>query len=99
MGEDSHENTGSVWAFLWIIFFFKMATVVTMLYFLRERDSNLIIGATTWYWFPLFAILFAAPVTYHFRVRKARRRRAELLRQEFMVDHPDDVPALNRAAD
>ncbi len=99
MGEQQHDESGAIWAFLWILFAFKMATVVAVLYFTRERNSNLILSATTWYWFPLFAVLFAAPVTYHFRVRKVRRKRAELLRQEFMVDHRDDVPVLNRAAD
>lgn len=83
--EPDHDGGAAVWAFLWVLFAFKMATVALIFWQLRTWESNLVLGATTWYWFPVAGALAAAPVAYHLRVRRVRRRRAALLRAEWMV--------------
>lgn len=91
----SGENDDSVpvWAFIWTLFGFKMATVVLMLYHMRAWESDLLIAATTWYWFPMLAVLLAAPIAFRYRLRKARTRRQELMRAEWMVTGDDDRAA------
>ncbi len=80
-----------VWTFIWTLFGFKMATVVLMLYHMRAWESDLLIAATTWYWFPVLGFLLAAPIAFHVRLRKARARRQALMRAEWMVAGDDDV--------
>jgi hypothetical protein len=80
------DEKASIWAFVWTLFAFKLITVALMLYHLRSWESNAVIFATTWYWFPLLGVLGAAPLALRYRLRKARARREELLRSEWMVE-------------
>lgn len=85
------DDSAQVWVFVWTLFGFKMATVALMLYHIRAWESDLVIAATTWYWFPMLAVLLAAPIAFRYRLRKARARRRELMRAEWMVAGEDET--------
>lgn len=91
-----HDDRATIWAFVWTLFAFKMATVVLMLYHMRAWESDLVIAATTWYWFPALAGLLAAPIAFHLRLRKMRARRRELMRAEWMVNGDDELAVSRR---
>jgi hypothetical protein len=87
-------DAGAVWAFLWTLFIFKMATVVLIFWEMRTWASGLLLSVTTWYWFPLLAVMGAAPIIFRRRLMKQRARRRELLRSEWMIGPDDDDRAL-----
>ena len=89
--EPDDDSGASAWAFIWVLFAFKLATVGLIFWQLKSFDTGVILGATTWYWFPVMGAMVAAPIALHLRLRKARARRAELLRSEWMV--PDETAA------
>lgn len=90
--DEAVDGTASVWAFLWTLLVFKLATVAAILWYDRSWASGLILSATTWYWLPLLVLLVAAPMVYHYRVRRVRARRHELIRSEWMLDAAADGP-------
>ncbi len=83
--EPAQDAGAAVWAFLWTLFAFKLATVGLIFWQLSTFETGVILGATTWYWFPVMGVMAAAPIAFQIRLRKARARRAELLRSEWMV--------------
>lgn len=82
---DSENDTAAVWAFLLVLFFFKLATVVLIFWHLHTFESGLLLGATMWYWFPPLVLLGAGPLIFYYRLRKVRARRDALQRSEWMV--------------
>lgn len=90
------DERASIRAFLWTLFAFKMITVALMLYHLRSAASDAVILATTWYWLPLLGVLGAAPIAFRYRLRKARARREQLLRSEWMVGEGEPVGTWTR---
>lgn len=89
--DDEDEGNGSAWGFLWVLFAFKIVTVGLIFWHLRTVQSGIIIGATIWYWFPLFGILLAGPLLFRYRLRRVRARREELRRAEWMLTADQDV--------
>ena len=89
-GEDQ-EGSAAVWAFLLVLFFFKLATVVLIFWHLRTWESGVFLGATMWYLFPPLILLGAGPVMFYYRLRKVRGRRDALRRSEWMVGDDQDV--------
>ena len=87
------ESTAAVWAFLLILFFFKLATVALIFWHMRTWESGVILGATLWYWFPPLLLLGAGPALFYYRLRKVRARREALRRAEWMVSDEHDLPA------
>jgi hypothetical protein len=84
-GEDP-DSVVTVWAFLLILFFFKLATVVLIFWHMQTWESGVILGATFWYWIPPLAVLGAGPVIFYYRLRKVRARRDALRRSEWMIE-------------
>lgn len=77
----------TVWAFVWTLFIFKIATVAVIFWAAEgSGEAGLLITATTWFWvgIPIFAI--AGPIVYFVRRRRVRRKRAELQRAEWLVE-------------
>lgn len=81
------EGQRAAWAFLWTMFWFKIATVV-IIYFAASRSGESLgmIAATTWYWFVIPAGAMAGPLLFRWRLLKQRRRRAMLRQSEFTAD-------------
>lgn len=81
------EEQRTVWVFVWTLFTFKIVTLVATFWAAAgSMDAAIILMATNWFWImlPMFAIW--GPLIFHLRKRKARRRRTELLRGEWMLD-------------
>src|SRR5262245_57085188 len=87
--DDEDQDSASVWAFLLVLFFFKVATVALIFWHLRTWESAAVLGATMWYWFPPLILLGAGPAIFYYRLRKVRARREALRRSEWMVDESD----------
>ena len=88
---EEQEGSAAVWAFLLVLFFFKLATVGLIFWHLRTWESGVILGSTLWYWFPPLILFGAGPVVFYYRLRKVRGRRDALRRSEWMVGDDQDV--------
>src|ERR671917_1868513 len=87
---EEQEGAAAVWAFLLVLFFFKLATVILIFWHMRTWESGVILGSTLWYWFPPLLLLGMGPVLFYYRLRKVRGRREALRRSGGVVgDHPD----------
>ena len=81
------DEKSTVWAFVWTLFAFKIVTVVATFWAAAgSLESGVILLATNWFWLllPVFAV--AGPLAFHYRLRKARRRRLTMVRAEWMLD-------------
>jgi hypothetical protein len=90
---EEQEGEAAVWAFLLVLFFFKLATVALIFWHLRTWESGVILGATLWYWFPPLLLLGSGPAIFYFRLRKVRKRRDALRRAEWMIGEEQDLNA------
>jgi hypothetical protein len=88
---DEPDAAAAVWAFLLTLFVFKLATVVLIFWHMRTLEAGLILGSTTWYFFPPLILLGAGPAIFYYRLRKVRARRDALRRSEWMELEPDDL--------
>ena len=85
--EPSDDEWVGLWPFIWILFGFKLAMLICIVWFAtRSREDFSILAATHWFFLliPFFAVM--GPLAYQWRVRRVRRRRAQLQAQEWMVD-------------
>lgn len=89
---EESESGAAVWAFLLVLFFFKLATVALIFWNLRTWESGIILGSTLWYWFPPLVFLGAGPAVFYYRLRKVRARREALRRAEWMIGDEQDMP-------
>ena len=89
--DEDQEGSAAVWAFLLVLFFFKLATVVLIFWHLRTLESGVVLGATLWYFFPPLILLGVGPAVFYYRLRKVRGRREALRRSEWMVGDDRDV--------
>jgi hypothetical protein len=81
-----------------VLFAFKLATVALILYHLRTWQTGLLLGATTWYFLPVLAVLVGGPILFQIRLRRVRARREALRRAEWMIEQDSaiDDPARTR---
>lgn len=89
--EEDEDSAAAVWAFLLVLFIFKVATVALIFWHLRTWESAAVLGATLWYWLPPLILLGAGPAIFYYRLRKVRARREALRRSEWMVGDESDV--------
>jgi hypothetical protein len=82
--ERAEHRTG--WAFLWVLFGFKMATVVAIAVAARSEEAAVILAATTWYWLPLPVVAVGGTLLFRWRLHRVRRRREQLRRAEWLLD-------------
>ena len=76
-----------LWPFIWILFGFKLIMLLSILWFAtRSREDMSVLAATHWFFMliPMFAVM--GPLGYQWRVRRVRRKRAQLQAAEWMVD-------------
>jgi hypothetical protein len=77
----------AVWAFLWILFVFKIVTVGLIWYVaLGSGESMGMIFATTWYWLLIPVGAISGPALVRWRMVQMRKRRSRLLQSEFAVE-------------
>jgi hypothetical protein len=90
---EEQEGSAAVIAFLLVLFFFKLATVILIFWHLRTWESGVVLGATFWYWIPPLMLLGAGPALFYYRLRKVRGRREALQRAEWMVGDDQNLDA------
>jgi hypothetical protein len=84
----------AAWAFLWVLFAFKIVTVAAIWWAATSTHSGQLdfIIATTWYWFLIPIVAIAGPLAYRWRLIQMRRRREKLRGAEWMnVRRPEDT--------
>ena len=85
--ELADEERSTAWAFVWILLAFKIATILATFWAAAgSMDAAIVLMATNWVFLviPMFAIW--GPIIFHYRLRRARRNRATMLRSEWMLD-------------
>ena len=83
------DERSTVWAFLWVLFVFKIATVAVIFWAAEgSSEAGVLLLATTWWWMFLPAFAVAGPMIYFYRLRRVRARREQLRRSEWMVEEP-----------
>lgn len=89
--QEKEDARTAVWGFIWTLFCFKIATVVLIIYAaMASSESIWLLITTTWYWMIIPAVAIIGPLAYQIRVRRVRRKRAQLQREEW---HPGDQPS------
>lgn len=76
----------AAWAFLWVLFAFKIVTVAAIWWAATSAHSGQMdfIVATTWYWFLIPIVAIAGPLAFRWRLLQMRRRREKLRGAEWM---------------
>jgi hypothetical protein len=80
------EDVTSPWPFIWTLFGFKLVTAALTWWFaVRSTETNAILASTHWFWLGVPALAISGPLVYQWRVRRVRRKRAQLQAAEWMV--------------
>ena len=92
--KEAADNRRTVWAFVWILFAFKIVTVGVIWYVAAgSRESTDLIMATTWFWLAIPAFAIAGPMLYRWRLVRQRRRREALRQAEWSTGGGVDTMA------
>lgn len=86
------EDMSAAWAFIWVLFAFKMATIGIIFWKNPGHLTSIMLVATTWFWLLIPAVALAGPLMFRWRLVKLRRRRAALRQSEWLLDM-DRLPA------
>jgi hypothetical protein len=93
--DEEEEGKKAAIAFIWVLVAFKVVTMLMIFWHLRTTTSFLILASTFWYWIPIIGFLIAGPLAWRYRLLRARARRKQLVRSEWMVELdglPQDEP-------
>jgi hypothetical protein len=85
------EERRAVWGFVWVLFGFKMATVIAIFAAARSEEAAVLLAATTWYFLPIPVVAVAGTLLFRYRLHKVRRRREQLRRAEWLLDEGGTV--------
>ena len=86
------EERFNIWPFVWVIFAFKFITLfATWWYAARSSEATTILAATHWFWLFIPMIAIGGPLAFHYRLRRVRRKRAQLQASEWMVGELRDT--------
>ncbi len=81
------EDKRGAWRFLWVLFVFKIVTVLATFWAAGfTRESSILLSLTTWPWLIIAAIGIAGPLAFKFRLHRVRARREALQRSEWMLE-------------
>lgn len=87
VSQEEEDKRGGL-RFLWVLFVFKIVTVVATFWAAGfSRESSLLLSLTTWPWLIIAAIGIAGPLAFKFRLHRVRARREALQRSEWMLEH------------
>lgn len=84
--KEAREAREVLWAFLWILFGFKMVSLGVLFVYTDSLEVRTLIGATSWPWLLIPGAAIAGPVVYRWRLVGMRRRREKLRKSEWMID-------------
>lgn len=83
----SGEDPVNIWPYVWTIFAFKTVTLGAIWWFARGSTENaMILTMTHWFWLAVPVAAVSGPFMYRWRLRRVRRKRAQLQASEWMVD-------------
>ena len=92
----TREERRAVWGFVWVLFGFKIATVVAIVVASRSEEAVVLAAATTWYFLPVPFVAVGGALVFRYRLVRVRRRRERLRRAEWLLDdapsHPSTIP-------
>src|SRR5690349_13856095 len=75
------DEKATVWAFVWTLFFFKVATIVATFWAAAgSMEAAVILMGTNWIWIVIPMVAIWGPIVFHYRKRRVRRRRSAMLR-------------------
>ena len=81
------DEKSTAWAFIWTLFAFKIVTILATFWAAAgSLEAGVILLATNWFWLALPVFAIAGPLAFHYRKRKVRRRRAAMVRSEWMIE-------------
>ena len=86
----------AAWAFLWILFAFKMITVGLIFWHMRTFEAAMLLTATTWFWLLLAAVAVAGPLLFRYRLVRVRAKRERLRRAEWLLDPEPEKTKVGR---
>jgi hypothetical protein len=89
--DPDRDGVAAAWAFVWILFAFKLVTVGLIFYHHTTVETGMFLVATTWFWFPVIGALVAGPLLFRWRLRRVRARREQLRRAEWMLEQGHDA--------
>ena len=92
----AREERRAVWGFVWVLFAFKIATVVAIVLAARSEEAVVLVVATTWYWLPIPVVAISGTLLFQYRLRRVRRRREQLRRAEWLLDEGGEVASVTR---
>jgi hypothetical protein len=92
----SRDERRAVWGFVWILFGFKMATVVAIFAAARTEEAAVLLAVTTWYWLPIPIVAVAGTLLFRYRLHKVRRRREQLRRAEWLIEEVPETAESTR---
>jgi hypothetical protein len=82
------EGRGALWAVLGPLLAFKICSIILLLIYAPTVDGMVWVAITSWYWVLGIALVVAVPFMAWSRLVRARARREQLRRQEWMLDEP-----------
>lgn len=74
----------NTWGLVVAITTAKIGTIVVIMVYAWRAETGGWVALLNWHFFVLIALLAAGPVAYHRRLRQARAKRAQLLREEWL---------------
>lgn len=81
------DDRSTVYAFLCTLFVFKVVTIGAIFWAAGgSSEAGVILAGTSWFWLSFPIIVGAGPAIFFLRKRRVRRKRAQLLRAEWVVD-------------
>ena len=81
------DERSTVWAFVWTLFVFKIATVAVIFWAAGgSKEAGILLSVTTWYYLAIPLAAISAPLAFYLRLRRVRARRERLRRAEWMLD-------------
>lgn len=84
---EEQEARKTVWAFVWILFGFKICTVAIIWYVAAGSDESIaLIASTTWFWLAIPIIALSGRWAYRRRMVRMRKQRKALQHAEWNVE-------------
>ncbi len=81
----------SAWLLVWTIYMVKFVMIFIIFWSAQSFEPAVLVAITTWAWLGPAIAIAASPAAFRMRLRRVRRRRAALVRSEWMVDDPAPV--------
>lgn len=90
---DDERVMPSAWLLVWTIYMVKFVMIFAIFWSAHSFEPTALVAATTWFWLGPAIVLAASPAALKVRLHRMRRRRAALLRSEWMIADEDPLPS------